>query len=829
MGKSEQDRECDKMTCQFLAHYRQEDGTEQSLEDHLIEVASKSRKFAAKINMATIGELVGLLHDLGKYSHAFQMYIRSGIGQINPDEDEYVDAKCMKGKIDHSTAGAQYIWNVLKDKTGHEWHLARQIMALCIASHHSGLINCLAPDGKDEFSARMNKSQELVHLDEILRKIDRVIQEKISGCIKDERIKEELGECLKAMTALNSMARLFSLGMVTRFVFSALIDADRLDSAHFEVPLKGKVRRENISPRWAYLIDKLEHHIANFQQVNSVDKIRSDISKRCAELSLREKGLYLLTVPTGGGKTLASLRYALLHANYHKMERIVYVIPYTSIIDQNAAEVRSIFEDYNGSIVLEHHSNLTPEKDTWKSKLLSENWDAPIVFTTAVQFLEALFASGTRGVRRMHQLANAVIIFDEIQTIPIRTIHMFNNAVNFLVSQCGASVLFCTATQPLLDQVDKAKGAAQLSTNPELMADVHSLFRELRRVNVVDNRKKGGWTDEEITLHTLEELKENGSVLVIVNTKAAAQGIYKLCKEKLVHESDVQLFHLSTNMCPAHRMSVFETIKGCLNPTNPKPVICISTQLIEAGVNIDFGCVIRYLAGLDSIAQAAGRCNRHGLRKVPGKVYIVNPANENLPKDIGIAKEKAERVLDEFLKCPEAFDFDVIGPKTIELYYKYYFFDRADEMVYPLNAKQIGRDGNLLSLLSTNEYSIKAYKNALNSHPPYGLRQSFKTAGQEFAVIDAPTEGVIVPYGEGEQIIKELCGAFDVQQQRALLKRAQRYSVNIYPNNLQELMKNRCVREIQEGSGILYLDTQYYSDDFGVSLEIVEPMKFLYV
>lgn len=427
----------------------------------------------------------------------------------------------------------------------------------------------------------------------------------------------------------------------------------------------------------------------------------------------------------------------------------------------------------------------------------------------------------------MHQLANAVIIFDEIQTIPLRVIHLFNNAVNFLTRQgpCNSTVVFCTATQPILHKVDQAKGAAIFSSEPEMTPSVNKLFEDLRRVEIVDNRKPGGWTADEIADQAIGILDNSSSVLIVVNTKAAARQVYEHCRQK----TKERVFHLSTNMCPAHRMDVLKEVKERLDPPNAMPVICVSTQLIEAGVDVDFTTVVRYMAGLDSIAQAAGRCNRNGLRKC-GNVFIVNPACENLDRlpDIRIAKEKAERVLDEYRSNPSDFDNDRISPKAMERYYQYYFFERASDMVYPLSRTQIGRDDNLLSLLSTNALSVEAYKRANKKAPPYYLRQSFKVAAEAFQAIDAPTEGIIVPYGaEGKRMIADLCAAREVQKQYDLLKKAQRYSVNVFPNVLRKLLEHCCIREVQEGSGVMYLDERYYSPEFGVSFGRVEELGFL--
>jgi CRISPR-associated endonuclease/helicase Cas3 len=607
-------------------------------------------------------------------------------------------------------------------------------------------------------------------------------------------------------------------GFLTRFLFSALIDADRLNSAE---------RKPNAKPEWLPLIEILEDYLSNLMVKNRIDQIRTAISSACFNFAGREKGLYQLTVPTGGGKTLASLRFAMHHANQHKMDRIIYVVPYTSIIDQNARVARSVFANLekNGrSIVLEHHSNLTPEQDTSQNKLLAENWDAPIIFTTAVHFLETLFAAGTRGVRRLHQLANAVIIFDEIQTIPLRTVHLFNNAINFLVDQGSSTIVFCTATQPLLHEVDPKKGTVRLTTDSQMMSDVGALFKELHRATIEDRCKPGGWTDDEVAETALHQLEEAGSVLIIVNKKAQARELFRRLHGKTEH-----VYHLSTSMCPAHRTATLDKIKTCLNPNSPVPVICISTQLIEAGVDVDFGSVIRYLAGLDSIAQAAGRCNRNGLRPT-GSVLIINPANENLDRlpEIRKAKEVTERVLHEFHSDPAAFDDNLQSPASMNRYYLYYFFQRAHEMDFPLSPRDIGRDDTLLSLLSTNSHSVNAYQSLQKHSPSIHLRQSFMSAAKAFKAIDSPTEGVIVPYGaEGERIITELCTASRFDEKLHLLKKAQRYAVNLFPNEFETLKKMRRLYETWEGSGILYLDSRHYSEQFGVSTDEVSEMKAL--
>lgn len=807
---------------QYIARYRQSDGSPQTLLEHLEGVSALASAFAEKIGLSRFGELMGLLHDLGKYSKAFQSYLKSSEGKIEPDDDENVDFRKMKGKIDHSTAGAQYLREQAKSDSKF-WQIAADIMALCIVSHHSGLIDCLAPDGTDVFSKRMKKLNDKSHTVEVDENLEDQLRNRVQAMLASSQIDGELHCRLEQIGHGVQLVEVgqFMLGFLVRFLFSALIDADRLNSAE---------RKPATRPNWQPLIEILEIHLANFTVKNRIDEIRADISKSCLQAAVRGKGLFQLTVPTGGGKTLASLRFALHHADKHKMDRIIYVVPYTSIIDQNASVARSVFSSLEGSgrqIVLEHHSNLTPEQDTSESKLLAENWDAPIIYTTAVQLLETLFAAGTRGVRRLHQLANAVIIFDEIQTIPIRTIHLFNNAINFLVGQCGSTVVFCTATQPILDKVDPKKGAARLSSDAEMMPNVDELFRDLHRARIEDHCKDAGWTEEEVAEIALQELGDSGSVLIIVNKKAQAKALYKRIHGKLEH-----VYHLSTSMCPAHRTAILDKVKTCLNPDNPTPVVCISTQLIEAGVDVDFGTVIRYLAGLDSIAQAAGRCNRHGWRET-GRVLIVNLANEGLDRllEIRTAQEVTKRVLREFMDNPALLDYDLQSPKAMKLYYDYYFFQRTHEMAFPVGMRDVrglSRNDDLLTLLSTNAGAVQIYMNEWKQAPALHLRQSFMSAAKAFKAIDSPTEGVIVPYGEGERNIAELSGAGFEDKER-LLKKAQRFSVNLFPYELNRLKEQRRLYEVWSGSGIYYLDSRHYSEEFGVSMEPVADMMLLIV
>ncbi len=821
---------------QYIAHVRPDSACRQSLESHLRGVALLAAEFAAKFGLATHGELIGLLHDLGKYSAAFQAYIKSAANLLDQDTDEeFVDAKGLKGKIDHSTSGAQFIWQNLADKDILA-QIAGQVLALCVASHHSGLIDCLtSTPGKpaeDGFTKRMGKPDSKTNLQEVLAKADPALLTEARRLIAQPQVASAFQLWIKQLfdkapgdtpeAKKNSPVIQQQIGLLVRALFSCLIDADRIDTADFEHPGRARRRLRGNYTTWETLIARLESHLANFTPTQPIDALRRDISRHCLEAATRNTGIYTLTVPTGGGKTLASLRFALHHAHKHRLDRVIYVIPFTSIIDQNADVVRKILEPEGveaGSVVLEHHSNLTPEDQTWRSKILSENWDAPVVYTTMVQLLETLFGAGTRGARRMHQLANAVLVFDEIQSLPVRCVHLFNNAMNFLADHCRSTVVLCTATQPLLDRVDAAKGAIRIPPGNELIRDVRQLFDDLKRVDVLNLRKPGGWSQEDIAALAQQQIEAVGSCLVIVNTKKAAQALYRLCRS----HPDTAVFHLSTAMCPAHRKAKLDAIRSRLEAYPPLPTLCFSTQLIEAGVDVDFASVIRYAAGLDSIAQAAGRCNRNG-RQDCGKVYIVNPRDEDeslsrLP-DILIGREKANRVLDDYEADPEKYGSNCIGPEAMAWYYTNYFFQRANEMSYSVPSEKIGRDDTLLNLLSDNLHAVSDYTHTHNSQPPARyLRQSFMAAARAFKAIDAPTRGVIVPHGEaGKALIADLCAAYLPDKEFELLRRAQQYSVNVLPPQLEALSRVNVVREIRDGTGILYLvDPRYYSEEFGLS------------
>ncbi len=804
------------MENQFIAHVRVKNDIKeiQSVSEHLLATGDLTAKLAAKIGLEEYGELLGIVHDLGKLTEEFLNYIKSATNLLDLEEDDDLNIKDKKGKIDHSTAGAQFIYKELtkKQTESQAYDVLLQILPLIVASHHSGLIDCITPDGIDQFSQRMSKDERETRLNEAFSNLDLEIQERCQRILNDDSLALKFNQKISSMKEQNDSneSKELKIGLLIKFLSSCLIDADRINTADFQAPEKTGLRRHGKYVSWDCLIEKLELELSKFKADSPMNLIRRSIAAGCLNFASSPKGLYRLTVPTGGGKTLASLRFALHHARQHQMERIIYVIPFLSIIDQNAQVAREIFEDASHQeIVLEHHSNLTPEKETMRHKLLAENFDAPVIFTSMVQFMEILFGNGTRNLRRMHQLANSVLIFDEIQSLPIYCIQLFNLAIRFLVKECGTTAVLCSATQPLLDQI-KIKERALLIEQQIIpnYREIFAEFKDLKKIEVFDRREPNGWTNEKLVALAKEELAAMGSVLIIVNTKNVAHKLYRQFE-------NTKVLHLSTDMCPKHRREVLAEIKKLLE--KQEPFICVSTSLIEAGVDLDFGCVIRSLAGLDSLVQAAGRVNRNCLRQF-GKLILVNLQDEDLQylDEIRIAKEKTERIFDDYKDNPDRFEKDLLGLKAIEDYYSYYFHERQSEMSYPISKKSIlKREDTIFNLLATNTKSVAAYRRINSREPAIFLCQSFKTAAKLFKVINSPTQGVIVPYQAGKEIIEELGRVNDPRVQADLLKKAQPYSVNVFLNKFEDYKTRGIIREVQSGMGVFYLEKQYYDEECG--------------
>jgi CRISPR-associated endonuclease/helicase Cas3 len=794
---------------EYIAHIREKDGGIQTVYKHLKEVNELCERFGAKIGVKHLAGLAGMLHDLGKNTDVFKEYIQEAVA--NPDNPP------RRGSVDHSTAGGRLLYKrYYTEQKSVDERLAVEWIAMCVISHHQGLRDFLTPQLASSFLERVSEKELKEYDNAVSTFFEMQITEKEFD-IYFNHAKAEVIQIIKSMRDHSLLPTVLS--MIIKYMFSCLIDSDRTNTRRFEE----NERVENSFDSYKFFSESytaLMEEIASFNRADDcnhpINLLRSKMSQQCDAFASNPSGIYTLSIPTGGGKTLASLRYALKHAMTHKKERIIYIVPYTTIIEQNAKEVRDILK--NDACILEHHFNVVEENEAEnedydlnkkKLKLAKDNWDSPIIFTTMVQFLNTFFARGTRNVRRLHHLTNAVIIFDEVQSVPVKCISLFNEALNFLSTMAKSSLILCTATQPALDFVEHK---LKISEGAEIIKDLPQVSVSFKRVHIIDKTTAQGMKADELKQFIHSELNKVNSVLVILNTKTAVRRLF----DELVDDQelmDFKLFHLSTNMCAAHRKDILSNLKETL--AAGQRVVCVSTQLIEAGVNISFECVIRSLAGLDSIAQAAGRCNRHG-KDALRNVYIIKSADEKLTnlKEIRVGGEITFRLLGEFREKPDEFGSDLLSPAAMRFYFKYYYFQIELELKYPILELQ----KDLIDLLNTNKDYFSAYKRKHGFPYPLASRQSLATAESYFNVIDSPTTSLLVPYNDDAvNLMLELNGDLDIKELGSLLKRAQQYVINIYAYDLKKLEDSGDIYSLLHGN-IFALREVAYTDNFGLEL-----------
>lgn len=633
--------------------------------------------------------------------------------------------------------------------------------------------------------------------------------------------------CNSLPAAAQSKTLCFLLGLVQRYLFSSLLDADRYDTYLFEAGREPELE-QNLPELWNGLAANLEEHLQKFPADTPINRKRQEISEQCYAFSCHGTGIFRLSVPTGSGKTMASLRYALNCAKQTEKERIFYIAPYKSILDQNAAEIRKALALDNDAILLEHHGDVVVD-DEQKEKverhlLLTQRWDAPIILTTAVQFLNTLFDGRSSCARRMHSLANSVIILDEYQAFPINCTDMLNAALNFLAYACNCSVVLCTATQPESEKIPVPlllHEPAQMTENPE------ETFAAFRRTRTVDRTADGALSAEQLKDFALERLAVCGNLLMIFNTKSAAKAVFDSIKkymEELPPEERIPVFCLTTGQCPRHRMDLIQNIRSLLADKTPgaNRMICISTQLIEAGVDLSFQCVVRSLAGLDSAAQAAGRCNRHAEADCR-EVFLVRSADESLAHlpDIARAQEAAERVLQDYRSNSAQFDGELLSPKAIRRYYHYYFNLQQSQLDYPVSEKddpKLFSSTSLFDLLSINMPARKFCLEHDTHLPPHPLHQAFETAGRIFEAIESNGSDVIVPYGAGKELIEQFYSKPNIAELPKLLRQAQHYSVHLLPHERRRLDDLRGIDMIAD-IGVAVLQKEFYSMELGVLMQ----------
>lgn len=688
----------------------------QPLHTHLDEVAKLAGGFSSAFGASSWGHLAGLWHDLGKFSPEFQRYIRMA-------NEAHMEGK--PGRVDHSTAGALHSVDRYGD--------IGRILAYCIAGHHAGL-----PDWQSETSPRASLVWRLSQRD--------LLSAVAAGCIP-AGIADKTRPTEKAKNGTG-----LSRSIWLRMLFSSLVDADFLDTEAFMDSEKAAQRVGY--PSLADLVPYFEQYMTVKTAEASdtaVNRIRSEVLQACRDRALDPPGLFTLTVPTGGGKTLSSMAFALRHAEVHDKRRIIYVIPYTSIIEQTADQFRTIF----GNAVLEHHSNLDvadTSRENARSRLACENWDAPLIVTTTVQFFESLFASRTSRCRKLHNIAQSVVILDEAQLLPTDFLKPVLELMRELQMNYGVTFVLSTATQPALGPHKSMDfDFPGLPGLREIIPSFLNLHERLQRTRVEVLEELAvpvPWDDLALRLAKYK------SVLCIVNRRDDARILW----EKLPSGT----FHLSALMCGAHRSERIAEIRK--NLLAGKPTKVISTQLVEAGVDFDFPVVYRALAGLDSVAQAAGRCNREGLLK-QGLVYVFQPESRIPAGHLRQTAEMGRQLLMEQREDP-------LAPERFEQFFR---------MLYWMRGNRLDKE-NIMDLLGNDSE----------------LRISFRTAAERFKLIDEGAYApVLVHYGEkGSKLIELLRHR---GPERRVLRQAQRYVVNLPRHVHGRLLADSAIEEIHPG------------------------------
>ena len=732
----------------------------QTLQSHSVNVGEMASEFAQVFGAQEIACQTGQLHDLGKYSEAFNHRLHGG------------------PSVDHATAGAK----IAVERWG---NVLGKLMAFCIAGHHAGLAN-----GSGEGDNRRTLKQRLaLQFGEDIPALDNLWQQEI-------KLPQNLSAPpLKA----DAHHPFFSYAFFTRMLYSCLVDADYLDTEAFYLNLENNAVERGGYPdlnalqrNFNQFINYFRRRIAQAPEQTEAEKrnaalnrLRSEILDHAVEQAAQPQGLFTLTVPTGGGKTFTSMAFALEHAKRHGMRRVIYVIPFTSIIEQNAAEFRKAFGELGEQAVLEHHSTfddgkLQNEATKDKLRLASENWDVPIVVTTAVQCFESLFADRSSRCRKLHNIAGSVIILDEAQMLPLNLLLPIMQAIKELSQNYRCSVVMCTATQPA---VQAENGFYRGFENVrEIAPKPTALFDKLRRTTV---QHIGKQTDADL----LAKLGEHPQMLVIVNNRRHARSLYDQAK----HLEGT--FHLTTLMCAKHRSQKLDEIRGRLKSGEPCRVI--ATSLIEAGVDVDFPLVMRAEAGLDSVAQAAGRCNREGKRPSENSFVWIFTPEEQWKAPPELAAQAAVMRL-----TADSFSDDLLSTQAVAAYFA---------ELYQLKSSQLD-----------NKKILKMHNDTGQS-----LDFPFQTIADKFRMIESHMQPLIIPFdGEAENLISSLHHADHIG---GLLRKLQLYTVQIPKNALAALYKAGRIEPINEKNfgkqfyTLIGLDL--YDDVAGLSWEDTEFLK----
>lgn len=809
-------------------------GREESVAEHTEKTVSLCKEKGRRCGVSQIMTLCGVFHDMGKCKQKFYDYIHA----------EEKDRKRLRGKIAHASTGAKYFYDgyfensdPLKDK------VLVELVSYAVAAHH-GLFDCINEERNDIFSGKLDNVEDYdeacdnsktEYLGEYpLEKIFADAEEEFDVIWDNlKKVMQSIGNSLgdhPNKKALFGNCRGFLFSSLQRLLLSILIDSDweatsdfmnGIDTMSKEIEIDRREIFLNARTNFEGYMQKI-HDSTQFSMLTereqNIRKGRDQLQDECREFAKHPAGIYCLPIPTGGGKTLSSLAYALEYCKYHpETERIIYVSPYISITEQNAR----VFREATGQTewILEHHSSVVKdfdqeEEDYRRSGVERQDisWEEPFICTTFVQFMNTLFSNQSVSVRRMHRLVNSVIIIDEVQSMPTKCVHTFNQMINFVNAVCNADVILCTATQPALSETNYPVCYSE----PKFMIkNVEPWFQQFERVRIELPEAGRKYTYESLGQEIFQQINRFQSILVILNTKSAVGKLYEILKE-----SSIYVEYLTTNLCAEHRSDKIAAIKEQLKMGQEK-VVVVSTNLIEAGVDISFECVYRSMTGLDSLAQSAGRCNRNG-EKESGILQLIDLKGENT----GSMEEHlqhvrvTENILYQYRK--ENSGESLLMPQWMDRYYKKIYMDAADTMNFPI--KQM--DTSIMELLAKGfSKSGNPINRSQTMKNKRFMNQAYKTAGKAYRVIDDHSFGVIVPYKKGADLIAAMAQSSNWSEIRSYIRMAQRYTVNVRESELKKY--SGLIQRVNEEFPDIYMIAApgAYSEERGITAEW-EPLIF---
>lgn len=806
---------------QLCAHISK-DKRKQSVKEHCDHTAEYAYERVGIEGFEYTIRLAAWLHDMGKLTDEFQEYLEK-----QAENSEETSNK----RVIHSFTGAVYILEKHHTATASIYEkVASELIAYVIGAHH-GLFDALNQEKENGLDHRLFYSKDAIHYEEAISRYfqmchsEKELEQEFTKAVHEVEYFLDIAKNMSGKHARNTFkpetynARVeqqYYWGMLIRMITSVVMYGDRTDTREF---MWGEIHKSTIVKKefWTKQLNFMESKLGNIQDDSELASYRRQISESCKAFADVGDGIYKLSVPTGSGKTLSTLRYAYTLAAKLGKRKVIFVVPLLSVIEQNAKVIKD--HTKNVEAIGEYHSGLIQDKDKKEeisdAQITSDYWNEPIIITTMYQILMNMFTDKTTYVTRFSALADSVLVFDEAQNLPMRDIHLFNMVVNFLQKFCRTTIVLCSATQPCLENViypiDFEKMPDMVSLN------IHQI-EAFKRVAVHNLVTPCGMKNYEIVNFTFDRLEKKKSVLLICNTKQQAHDLYESLKAQ--KDDEIQLFHLSTAMCAQNRQDVLQETCECLD--SKRKMICVATQLVEAGIDFSFEVVIRSLAGMDSIVQAFGRCNRSFEYGKMGEGYIIRMQEENLTMlgDIKESQISTASLLEAFQIAPEDFDHDLLGKKAIRYYYMKLFNEHMNESGGKGSfdhrvLKDGGEEDTLLNLLSVNN-------KVMCSKKCYFTCQAFKTAGKQFTVFETDTVDVIAPYKKGKDIIVSLCSAeaqYDIGFRKEKIKEASRYTVQIWKNQLTEMIKEGVIIQVTFGKDevFYYINQDFYHSDRGFS------------